>query len=80
MLAQIKERTGADAVEATIADLETQLQRKLRGVVHELRLRQRDQGVSLHGYAYTYYAKQLAQHVFMSATTLALISNEIAVI
>jgi hypothetical protein len=81
MVAQtLRERTDVDPAEATMADLETLLQRKLRGVVHELRLRPRDQGVSLHGYAYTYYAKQLAQHVFMSATTMALVSNEIAVI
>lgn len=64
----------------TVAELETQLQRKLRGQVHELRVQARDKGLTLQGYAYTYYAKQLAQHALMNATTFPLLSNEIAVV
>jgi hypothetical protein len=65
---------------SSVAALEIQLQRKLRGQVHDLKVLPRGQGLALQGYAYTYYAKQLAQHALMSATSLPLLKNEISVI
>jgi hypothetical protein len=74
------DRTIPHVNPATLAELEVQLQRKLRGQVHDLRVLQRGSGLALQGYAYTYYAKQLAQHALMEATSCPLLSNEIQVV
>ncbi len=68
------------ALSSTLSDLEVQLQHRLRGYVRELRLLHQSQGLVLQGYSATYYAKQLAQHALMKATSLPLLSNEIRVI
>jgi hypothetical protein len=74
------QRNGDGPNSTALAELEVQLQRTLRGRVHDLRVLARGVGLALQGYAYTYYAKQLAQHALMSATSVPLLSNEIAVI
>ena len=38
-----------------------------------------DNGLILQGYAFTYYAKQLAQHAIMQATRLPILANDIEV-
>lgn len=54
---------------ATMAEaLESQLQRRLSGRVHELRVECQTEGVVLRGWTRTYYAKQMAQHVVMDVT------------
>jgi hypothetical protein len=59
--------------------LETQVQSRLSGRVRHFRLVVRGCGLVLTGHARTYYAKQLAQHEVMKATTLAILANEIDV-
>jgi hypothetical protein len=76
----LMERTVPLPDRNTLAELEVMLQRKLRGQVHDLRVVPRGQGVALQGYTYTYYAKQLAQHALMDATSHPLLSNEIDVV
>lgn len=66
---------GANALEL----LETRLQNRLGSRVRNLRLVSRGQGIVLLGYAYTYHAKQLAQHALMEATELPILANEIEV-
>ena len=81
MVAQLStEHPGPGLDPVAVAELEIQLQRKLRGRVHDLRVLPRGRGLALQGYAYTYYAKQLAQHALMSVTSCPLLSNEISVI
>jgi hypothetical protein len=62
-----------------IAQLETHVQSRLHGRVRHLRLMIRGCGLVLMGQAATYYAKQLAQHEVMEATTLPILANEIEV-
>ncbi len=52
---------------------------RLSGRVLELCLSWRGGGLILHGRATTYYAKQLAQHAVMAATTAPILANEIEV-
>jgi hypothetical protein len=62
-----------------VVALETELRSRLRGQVSGLRVVQRDAGLVLQGCSRSYYAKQLAQHNLMRATSLPLVANEIAV-
>jgi len=59
--------------------LETHVQSRLNGRVQHFRLVVRGYGLILTGHARTYYAKQLAQHAVMEATTLPIVANEIDV-
>jgi len=61
---------GDAAVHETLARIEEDIQSRLTGLVRDLRLVLRDQGLVLRGYADSYYAKQLAQHAVMAATSL----------
>jgi hypothetical protein len=51
----------------------------LGGQVRDLHLVLRGPGLILQGQARTYYAKQLAQHAVMRATTCTLLANDIEV-
>jgi hypothetical protein len=62
-----------------VAELEALVQAQLNGHIRNLRLVVDDNGIILRGQAQTYYAKQLAQHVVMERTRLAVRANEIAV-
>jgi hypothetical protein len=64
---------------AEIGQLETHVQSRLNGRVRHLRLAARGCGLILTGRARTYYAKQLAQHAVMEATSLPILANEIEV-
>jgi hypothetical protein len=67
------------AKEAGLEQLEARIQGQLRGRVRELQLFIWADGVVLRGFARTYYAKQLAQHVVMTHTQLPILANEIEV-
>ena len=60
-------------------NLEGNVRRRLNGRVRDFRLLLQDNGLILHGYAFTYYAKQLAQHAIMQATRLPIFANDIEV-
>jgi hypothetical protein len=62
-----------------VDQLETVLQRRLIGQVHDLRVELEDRRLILRGWARTYYAKQLAQHAAMAASGLSISANEIEV-
>lgn len=66
--------TGTEEVRLTAI-----LKERLVGRVLDLLVVVRDKGVVLQGRADTFYAKQLAQHVVMEATTLPILANEIKV-
>ena len=59
--------------------LESRVQSRLHGRVRHLRLIVCESSLILTGQARTYYAKQLAQHAVMEATTLPIRANEIEV-
>lgn len=65
--------------DASLEKLETQLQGKMLGRVHNLKIVAHDSGLVLRGFARTYYAKQLAQHALMTETSLPIAANEIEV-
>jgi osmotically-inducible protein OsmY len=64
----------ADQVEAII---ERQLLGRVR--ISGFRVLVQEQGLILQGRAPTYYAKQIAQHVAMQSSGLAILANEIEV-
>ncbi|HEV8060967.1 MAG TPA: hypothetical protein VGP68_13895 [Gemmataceae bacterium] len=49
------------------------------GLVRDFQLVLLEQGLVLRGHARSYYAKQLAQHAVMEATSVSIRSNEIDV-
>ena len=59
--------------------LETLVQRRLGGRVRDLRITVRPNGLILEGWAVTYHAKQLAQHVAMELTPQPILANDIEV-
>jgi len=61
------------------AALEMQVQCRLGRQVRDFRVVVGDNGLLLRGHAFTYYAKQLAQHAVMEATDLSIQANEIDV-
>ena len=52
----------------------------LSGRLRHFRLDWSEDGLVLRGHALTYYAKQLAQHAVMTATSLPIHANEIEVL
>ncbi len=63
----------------SLAQIEEHVQCRLTGRVRDFRLLVRNQGLVLLGHTQTYYAKQLAQHIVMAATSLPIQANEIEV-
>ena len=61
-------------------ELEQHVQRQLQGRVRNFRLSICDDGLVLEGHAYSYHAKQLAQHAAMEATDHPILANEIEVL
>jgi hypothetical protein len=59
--------------------VEEHVRTRLGGLVQNLRLIVRDDGLVLRGYARTYYAKQMAQHAVMETISLPIQANEIEV-
>jgi hypothetical protein len=55
------------------------IQHRLAGRVRDLQISLYEQTLVLRGHAETYYAKQLAQHAIMEATSLPIRANEIEV-
>jgi hypothetical protein len=73
---------SSESMTATPADqLERLIERHLLGRVRVrgFRVLVHAQGLILQGWASTYYAKQLAQHVAMQASGLPILANEIEV-
>lgn len=62
-----------------IDNLEGNVRRELNGRVRDFRLLLQAEGLILQGYAFTYHAKQLAQHAIMQATRLPILANDIEV-
>ena len=74
-------QSGAATLEDTVDldELELHLQEKLSGRIRDLHLVVQNCGIILRGFARTYHAKQLAQHVVMSESRLPILANEIEV-
>ncbi len=70
---------GPPTLPAELEQLEARVQSRLHGRVRDFRVVVRGGGVMLTGHAHTYYAKQLAQHAVMEATTLPIVANAIDV-
>jgi hypothetical protein len=62
------------------AELEETVKVRLNGRVRGFRLLMETEGLILRGKTRTYYAKQLAQQMVMSITTLRIQANEIEVL
>ena len=67
------------ATRETLARIEEHVRHRLTGLLGGFQLVFRDQGLVLRGHVHTYYAKQLAQHAVMEASTLPIRANELDV-
>jgi hypothetical protein len=63
-----------------LAQLETDLQSRLRHYIRDFRMTIRDGGLILYGHTRTYYGKQLAQHGVMERSRLPIRANNIDVL
>ena len=76
----MNEQTQTDAATPeTLAQIEEHVRHRLGGLLRDFQLVFRDKGLVLRGHAHTYYAKQLAQHAIMEATSLPIHANELEV-
>ena len=57
-----------------VEKLELHLQTQLNGRVRDVRLQACDNGLIIRGWAMTYYAKQLAQHIVMETTSTPIVA------
>lgn len=63
-----------------LAQLEADIQGRLRHHVRDFRMTAQDGGLFLYGCARTYYGKQLAQHAVMERSRLPIRANRIDVL
>jgi hypothetical protein len=63
-----------------LAQLEADIQGRLRHYVRDFRVTVRDSGLVLDGHTRTYYGKQLAQHGVMERSRLPIRANNIDVL
>jgi hypothetical protein len=75
---QEQAQTGTPSRE-TLARVEEHVRCRLTGLLRDFQLVFRDNGLVLRGQVHTYYAKQLAQHAVMEASTLPILGNEMEV-
>ena len=67
------------ATRETLARIEDHVRHRLTGLLGGFQLVFRDKGLVLRGHVHTYYAKQLAQHAVMEASSLPIRANEMEV-
>jgi hypothetical protein len=67
------------ASQDAIDNLEGNVRRRLNGRVRGFRLLLQDNCLILEGFAFSYHAKQLAQHAIMQAPRLQILANDIEV-
>ena len=73
----MNERAQTDpATSETLARIEEHVRCRLTGLLRDFQLVFRDNGLVLRGRVQTYYAKQLAQHAVMEASSLPIRANE----
>jgi len=76
----MSERAQTDTATREILErIEKHVRYRLTGLLRDFQLVFRDQGLVLRGHVHTYYAKQLAQHAVMDASSLPILSNEMDV-
>jgi hypothetical protein len=77
---RMNEQTQTDtATPENLARIEQHVRCRLTGLLHDFQLVFRDKGLVLRGHVHTYYAKQLAQHAIMEASSLPICANEMKV-
>ena len=76
----MNEQAQTDTVaRETLQRIEQHVRCRLTGLVCDFQLIVRDKGLVLRGHVHTYYAKQLAQHAVMEASSLPIRANEMEV-
>jgi hypothetical protein len=76
----MNEQAQADPeMSETLARIEEYVRFRLTGRQRNFQLVFRDQGLVLLGHVRSYYAKQLAQHAVMEASSLPILTNEMEV-
>lgn len=68
-----------DTDTSEIDRIASNVRRELRGRMRGFRLVIHGHGLILHGWAHTYYVKQLAQHYIMTESQLPILANDIEV-
>jgi hypothetical protein len=80
MLTQRAERRGRPITDEVAGQIESAVRDRLIGWVTDFRVLLRDRGMVLTGCTHSYYAKQLVQHLALTASRLPLVANEIQVV
>jgi hypothetical protein len=76
----MNEQVQADtATREALGRIEEHVRCRLTGLLRDFQLVFRDKGLVLCGRVHTYYAKQLAQHAVMEASSLPIRANEMEV-
>lgn len=70
---------GMDQSESSLKELASDICRRYRALLGELRIEAVAGGVALHGRAYSFYGKQVAQHEVLRRSGLVVLVNRIAV-
>jgi len=77
---KMSEQSQTDtATRRTLERIEEHVRCRLTGLLRDFQLVFRDKGLVLRGRVDTYYAKQLAQHAVMEASSLPIRANEMEV-
>ena len=76
----MNEQAQTDTVtHETLARIEEHVRCRLTGLLRDFQLVFHDNGLVLRGHVHTFYAKQLAQHAVMEASSLPIRANEMVV-
>jgi hypothetical protein len=67
------------ATHENLARVEEHVRSRLTGLLRDFQLVFHDNGLVLRGHVHTFYAKQLAQHAVMEASSLPIRANELEV-
>lgn len=77
---QYQTESATASIPTAAAELEETVKARLQGWVQAFQLTAERHGLVLRGKARSYYAKQLAQHTVMAATTAPIMANDIEVV
>jgi len=62
-----------------LRELAADIRTRHRALLRELRIEKVHGGVALHGFAYSFYGKQIAQHEILRRGDLTIVANSIVV-
>jgi hypothetical protein len=71
---------SANAPRTDLQELAREIQHSNRSLLRDLRIEHVDGGVALHGVAFSFYGKQIAQHEILRRGNVTIVTNRIVVL